>query len=157
MSEANVKATELIALANQLQAAIDQEEDIVVKVLQALPGKQAVIDLPAERQWQYEYPKKKLKFNEPPYGVATARHMLLTSFNASGRGVVRAVAGPNRNFLAQEVGKFEVVLQGVGGLDSLLTLIGEEIERKIQMTDKVRGGTAAAQAEALLARISSQK
>lgn len=157
MSETSDKAADLIALAKQLQAAIDQEEDLVVKVLQALPGKVALIDLPADRQWHYEYQKKMLRFADSPYGVATARHLLLTGFNSPGRGGVRAVAGPNRNFMSQDVGRFHVLLQRVGGLDSLLTLIGDEIERQIQMTDKVRGGKAAAQVEALLARVSGQK
>lgn len=54
MSETSSKLSEVVAQANQLKAAIREEEDIVTKVLTTLPGERALIDIPAAMQWKYE-------------------------------------------------------------------------------------------------------
>lgn len=157
MSETSSKLSEVVAQANQLKAAIREEEDIVAKVLTTLPGERALIDIPAAMQWKYEYSKPNAKVRETRYGVATARHVLLTVNGLIGRTTLTVMAGPSRDFMSKNVGRLHVLLERVGGLDSLLRLIGNEIERQLQMMDKSQGGKGSAQAEVLLQRVETHK
>lgn len=114
MSETNAKLANMIAQANQLKAAVEQEEDLVVKLVEALPGGKVLIKLPIVRQWKYEYPKQGGLYGE--YGTATARFILLRVSSGSGKKKVDASAGPNSIFMARTIKAFHTVLDRVGGL-----------------------------------------
>lgn len=101
MSETNAKHASMLAQAKQLKVAVKQEEDFVVKLVEALPGGKVLIKLPTSLQWKYEYQKKSRYSLE--FGMATARFILLKvscSFG-TGKKMLDAFAGPTCQFVTQ--------------------------------------------------------
>lgn len=155
MSEMNAKHASMLAQANQLKEAIKQEEDLIVKLVEALPGGKVLIKLPTSLQWKYEY-EKKSRYS-PEFGVATARFILLKvscSFG-TGKRMLDAFAGPTFQFVPQALSSFPALLDRVGGFDSLLNLIGEKIDEQLQ-TRNQEGGKSAEKVDVLLERVRSE-
>lgn len=155
MSETNAKLANMVAQANQLKAAVEQEEELIVKLVVALPGGKVLIKLPTARQWKYEYSKQGGRYGE--YGTATARFIVLRVSSGAGKKTVDASAGPNSKFMTRTLSSFHTVLDRVGGFESLLKLIGEEIDEQVQTRNKEQDGKSAEKVDVMLGRVRDQQ
>lgn len=156
MSETNAKHASMLAQANQLKAAVEQEEELILKLVDALPGGKVLIKLPISLQWKYEY-QKNIRYNTE-FGMATVRFILLkvSCRFGSGKKKLDAFAGPTFQFVSQTLSSFSALLDRVGGFDSLLNLIGEKLGEQLHARNQ-EGGKSTEKVNALLDRVSGQK
>jgi hypothetical protein len=153
MSEVNVKHASILDQAQQLKAKIEHEEELILKLLDVLPVRRVLIKVPTARQWKYEYQKR---YGE--HGVATVRFILLTVGSLSGKKAVFASAGPQADFLPMYLKSFDLLLERMGGFESLLNLIGDYIDQQIKIKNEEHGdGQAVEKVDALLEIASGQK
>lgn len=150
MSEVNVKHASMLAQSQQLKAKIEQEEELILKLLDVLPVGKVMIKVPAALQWKYEYQKK-----HGHYGVATVRFILLTVGSRAGKKAVFASAGPLLDFLPMYLKSFDLLLEHMGGFESLLDLIGDYIDQQIKIKEEEHGGGQAAEKVDALIEIAS--